>query len=326
MAPYILKRIYQLIPLFFGITVISFWVIHMAPGRPTDALDELNPKVSLEVRERMTKLYGLDKPLIVQYGHWLRKLLVFDFGESFADGRPVVEKFWETIPVTFTINILSMALILGLGIPLGVATAVKKGALFDKAMTTSLFLAYAAPTFWIALLAMDLFGVKLGWLPVSGLKSLDFDHLSRFQKICDMARHLTLPILISSLSGLAGITRYIDQNLTDVLAKKYILAARSRALSERVILFKHGLRNALLPVITMIGLSVPGLVGGSVIFESIFAIPGTGRLFFNAVMARDYPVIMALLVISAILTLLGNLLADIGYALADPRIKYATHD
>ncbi len=326
MARFILKRLLHLIPLFFGITLISFWVIHMSPGRPTASVEELNPKVSLEVRERLARLYDLDKPLHVQYGLWLKKLLKFDFGTSFSDGRPVMEKFWQTIPVTLTINGVSMLLILGLGIPLGIATALKKNSWFDKYATTFLFITYAAPTFWLALLAMDMFSVKLGWLPVSGLKSLDFESFNAFGKCLDIARHLALPIMISSLTGLAGIARYMDQNMTEVLEKKFILAARSRGLSQRSILFKHGLRNALLPVITILGLSIPGLIGGSVIFESIFAIPGTGRLFFNAVMARDYPVIMALLVIGAALTLLGNLLADIGYACADPRIKYATHD
>lgn len=324
MFPYITKRLLHLIPLFFGITLISFWVIHLAPGRPTGTSEDLNPKVSLEVRQRLEKLYDLDKPLVVQYGLWLKKLARCDFGTSFSDGRPVMEKFWETIPVTFAINAISMLLIFGLGIPIGVIGALKENSAADKAIAAVLFAAFVMPTFWLALLLMDFLGVKLGWLPICGLTSPDYEYYNFFEKIIDLSRHMLLPVLVSCLGGLAGMARYMRQNMLHVLNSKYILAARARGLPERTVLYKHALKNAVLPVITLLGLSLPGLIGGSVIFESIFAIPGTGRLFFNAVMARDYPVIMAILVISAILTLLGSLFADIGYAWIDPRIRLTT--
>ncbi len=326
MLNYILKRLILLIPLLLGITLMSFFVIHLAPGKPSDVSGELNPKVSLEVRQRLAKLYELDKPIHIQYAHWLKRLLKFDFGKSFSDGRPVLEKFLETIPITLSINLSSMILILAAGIPLGVITALKKDSLLDKTSTVFVFLTFALPTFWLALILMDLIGVKLRWLPISGITSLDFEYFPFYKKIIDLARHLILPIFVSSIGSLAGISRYMRQNMLEVLDKKYILAARARAIPEKLILYKHGFKNAILPIITILGLSVPGLIGGSVIFESIFAIPGTGRLFFTAVMSRDYPVIMAMLVFSAILTLLGNLLADIGYALADPRIRYSKHD
>lgn len=310
--------------MFLGITLLSFFIIHLAPGKPSDIIGELNPKVSLEVRQRIEKLYDLDKPLLVQYGRWLNRLLRFDFGQSFSDGRPVSEKFFETIPVTLGINIISIFLIFIFGIPFGVACALRKDTFFDRFFSFVVFFLIAAPTFWIALLLMDFFGVKTGWLPVSGLKSLDFEYFNIFEKSLDLLRHLALPLFISSLSGFAVVSRYMRQGMLQVLDKKYILGAKARGIPERVVLYKHGLRNALLPIITILGLSIPGLIGGSVIFESIFSIPGTGRLFFIAVMGRDYPVIMAMLVLSALLTLGGNLLADIGYALADPRIKYAS--
>jgi len=311
-----------MVPVFLGITVISFFVIHLAPGRPSDALTELNPKVSLEVRERLEKLYGLDKPIGQQYRDWLTRIVRLDFGASFADGRPVTAKILEALPVTLLINFASLVLILGIGIPLGALCAVRKGTWIDKAISATLFLLFAAPTFWLALLLMDWLGVKLGCLPVFGIKSIDHEYLSGPAKVLDIARHLVLPVTVSTIASLAGISRYVHQNMVQTLREPFVLACRSRGLPQRLVIYRHCLRNALLPVITILGLSLPGLISGGVIFESIFAIPGTGRLFFASVMARDYPVIMAMLVLGAVLTLLGNFLADIGYALADPRIRY----
>jgi len=322
MLTFLAKKIAQMVPVFLGITVISFFVIHLAPGRPSDTLTDLNPKVSLEVRERLEKLYGLDRPLWEQYRDWFLRMVRLDFGASFTDGRPVTAKILEALPVTLLINVASMVLILGLGVPLGALCAVRKGTWTDKTVSTVLFLLFAAPTFWLALLLMDLVGVKLGALPVFGVKSIDHAYLTGPQKILDVARHLVLPVTISAIASLAGISRYVRQNMVQTLRQPFILACRSRALPQGLVIYRHALRNALLPVITIMGLSVPALVSGSVIFESIFAIPGTGRLFFASVMARDYPVIMAMLVLGAVLTLLGNFLADIGYAVADPRIRY----
>ncbi len=322
MIIFLAKKIGQLVPVFLGITVISFFVIHLAPGRPSDALTDLNPKVSLEVRERLEKLYGLDKPLVEQYRDWFLRMVRLDFGTSFTDGRPVTTKILEALPVTLLINFVSLVLILGIGIPLGALCAVKKGTWIDRSVSTTLFLLFAAPTFWLALLLMDWVGVKLDALPVFGIKSIDHAYFSVPEKILDVARHLVLPVTVSAIASLAGISRYVHQNMVQTLRQPFILACRSRALPERLVIYRHALRNALLPVITIIGLSIPGLVSGSVIFESIFAIPGTGRLFFASVMARDYPVIMAMLVLGAVLTLLGNTLADISYAMADPRIRY----
>ena len=325
MITYLLKKMGQMVPVFLGITVISFFVIHLAPGRPSDALTDLNPKVSLEVRARLEKLYGLDKPLWQQYRDWSVRVVRLDFGTSFADGRPVTAKVLEALPATLLINAASMALILGLGIPLGVLCAVRQGSRTDKAVSTLLFVLFAAPTFWLALLLMDWVGVKLGALPVFGIKSIDHAYLSGPGKALDIARHLVLPVAVSAIGSLAGISRYVHQSMVHTLRQPFILACRSRALPGPLIVYRHALRNALLPVITIVGLSIPGLVSGSVIFESIFAIPGTGRLFFSSVMARDYPVIMAMLVLGAVLTLIGNFCADLGYALADPRIRYPKH-
>jgi len=313
-----------MIPLLLGITVISFLVIHLAPGAPTGLQTDLNPKITAEARIRLEKIYGLDKPLHTQYLLWLKRLVVLDLGNSFSmDGRPVTDKIIERVPITILINALSMFLIILIAIPIGVISASYQDSFFDKFTTVFVFIGFAVPTFWLALLLMILFGVNLGWLPISGLKSLNYEYLPAFGMLMDRAKHLILPIFVSAFGGLAGLSRYTRSNMLEVIRQDYIMTARSKGLKERVVIFKHALRNALLPVITILGLSVPGLIGGSVIFETIFAIPGMGQLFYMSVMARDYPVIMGILVIGAVLTLMGNLIADISYALADPRIKIA---
>ncbi len=319
---YLFKRLLTMIPLLLGITLISFTVIHLAPGKPTDLALDLNPAVTKEVKEKMERLYGLDKPLHIQYWNWLKRLAVLDFGNSFAtDGRPVLDKIGERLPITITINLLSMALIMAVAIPLGIASATRPHSLFDQATTVFVFVGFAVPTFWLALLLMILFGLELNWLPISGLTSYNYDQLGPFMKAWDRVQHLILPVLLSAFGGLAGMSRYMRANMLEVVRQDYITTARAKGLRERVLIYKHRLRNALMPVITLLGLSVPGLIGGSVIFESIFAIPGLGQLFYQGVMSRDYPLVMGGLVIGAVLTLLGNLLADISYAIVDPRIR-----
>ena len=322
MLTYLAKRLLMMIPLLIGITLISFVVIHLAPGEPTDMQTDLNPKSSVEMRDRLRERYNLDKPLYVQYGLWLKQVATLDFGESFAqDHRPVLVKVRERMPITILINVLSIVVILAVSVPIGILSAVRRNSMFDRGTTIFVFLGFAMPSFWLALLMMDYFGVRLGLLPVAGLKSIGYDYLSPAGQFWDMTRHLILPIFISAFGGLAGFSRYMRSNMLEVIRQDYILTARAKGLSERVVIYKHALRNALLPVITILGLSVPGLIGGSVIFETIFAIPGMGKLFYDGVMMRDYPLIMGILVIGAVLTLVGNLLADISYAIADPRIR-----
>ncbi len=311
-----------MIPVLLGITILSFGVMQLAPGDPTQLLVDLNPNMNEEAIKRIRAHYGLDDPWYVQYAKWLKNMLVLDFGRSFApDNRPVIDKILERIPITLLINVLSMVLILGVAIPLGVMSAVKQDSLFDKGTTLFVFVGFAIPTFWLALLLMILFGVELNLLPISGFRSLQYEDLSPIGKVLDVSRHLILPVFVSAFGGLAGMSRYMRSNMLEVIRQDYITTARAKGLDERTVIFRHALRNALLPVITLLGLSVPGLIGGSVIFETIFAIPGMGQLFYQSVMMRDYPTIMGILVIGAILTLLGNLLADVSYSVADPRIR-----
>ncbi len=322
MLTYLAKRLAMMAPLLIGITFISFLIMHLAPGSPTDVLTDLNPKISELAKQRLTKLYGLDQPLHVQYWTWLKRLAVLDFGQSFApDGRPVLDKIVERLPITVTINLLSLALVLLFSVPIGVFSATHRGSLFDQATTVFVFLGFATPTFWLALLCMILFGVNLGWLPISGIKSLNHETLSAGARLLDYAWHLLLPVTLSAFVSLAGMSRYMRGNMLEVIRQDYITTARAKGLTETTVIYRHGLRNALMPVITVLGLSLPGLIGGSVIFESIFAIPGMGKLFYDAVMSRDYPMVMGGLVIGAVLTLAGNLLADLGYAAADPRVR-----
>ena len=319
---YILKRLFVMVPLLIGITIICFSVIHLAPGSPTDLQTQMNPRASAEMKAQLRALYDLDKPIYEQYLIWVRKLAVLDLGKSFSpDARPVADKILERLPITILINALSMGLIILVAVPIGVIAAVRQNSLFDRVSAVLVFIGYAMPTFWLALLLMILFGIHLGWLPISGIRSLNYEYLSPTSAVFDSIKHLILPVFLSAFGGLAGMSRYMRANMLEVIRQDYITTARAKGLSERTVIYKHALKNALLPVITILGLSVPGLIGGSVIFETIFAIPGMGQLFFMSVMSRDYPVIMGILVIGAVLTLVGNLIADISYAVVDPRIR-----
>lgn len=322
MLKYIVKRILFMIPLLLGITIVCFFVMRLAPGSPTDLQTQMNPKSSVEMKERLRTLYELDKPLHVQYISWLKKISRGDLGTSFSsDNRPVADKIMERFPITILINFLSLIIIIAVAVPIGVLSAVHQDSLFDKITTVLVFIGFAVPTFWLALLLMIFFGIHLGWLPISGLRSLNYEYLGFWQQLMDLAKHLILPVFVSAFGGLAGLSRYMRANMLEVIRQDYIMTARAKGLSERDVIYKHALRNALLPAITIMGLSIPGLIGGSVIFETIFAIPGMGQLFYMSVMARDYPTVMGILLIGAILTLVGNLIADVSYAVADPRIR-----
>jgi peptide/nickel transport system permease protein len=311
-----------MIPLLLGITIVCFFVMRLAPGSPTDLQTQMNPKSSVEMKERLRTLYELDKPLHVQYISWLKKISRGDLGTSFSsDNRPVADKIMERFPITILINFLSLIIIIAVAVPIGVLSAVHQDSLFDKITTVLVFIGFAVPTFWLALLLMIFFGIHLGWLPISGLRSLNYEYLGFWQQLMDLAKHLILPVFVSAFGGLAGLSRYMRANMLEVIRQDYIMTARAKGLSERDVIYKHALRNALLPAITIMGLSIPGLIGGSVIFETIFAIPGMGQLFYMSVMARDYPTVMGILLIGAILTLVGNLIADVSYAVADPRIR-----
>jgi peptide/nickel transport system permease protein len=321
MLSYITKRILLMIPLLFGITLITFIVIHLAPGNPVEVQTEMSLKVTAQAKDNLKKLYGLDKPLHIQYIAWIKRFVQLDFGKSFVDGRKVIDKIVERIPITLTINILSLIVIFLIAIPIGVLSATRQYSLFDKLSTIFVFIGFSTPTFWLALLLMILLGVYMGLLPISGIQSLDVSGMGPFERIIDWLRHLILPVGVSAFGGIAGLSRYSRSSMLEVIRQDYIKTAKAKGLPESEVIFHHAFRNALMPIVTILGLSVPGLIGGGVIFETIFAIPGMGQLFYSSTMSRDYPTIMGILVIGAILTLFGNLIADISYALVDPRVR-----
>ncbi len=334
MIRYILKRLFWMVPLLVGISLVSFLIMHLAPGDITTTEAGFNPKASQESVQKLRELYHLDEPVLVQYGYWLKRMGTLDFGSSFASHqRPV---FWQTkdeqgniskgliqeaLPITVLINVLSMLLIFVAALPLGISSALNHREKLDRGITLFLFVGFAIPGFWLALMMMYWMGVVNDWLPISGLHSLNHENLSWFAQLADTAKHLAIPVFISSLGGLAGISLFVKNGMLDVLHQDYITTARAKGLPENTVIYRHALRNAWLPLITLLGLSIPGLIGGSVIAESLFAIPGMGKLFYDSVLMRDFPTIMGILTIGAALTLIGNLLADIAYAWADPRVR-----
>ena len=323
MLLYALRRLALAVPLLIGITFISFFVIQLAPGGPLDFL--INPEMpnfDPKFIEAIKQEFDLDKPIHIQYWKWLNRIVRLDFGRSFApDGRPVLQKIGERLPITLFLNIVEMLVILALAVPIGVLSATRQYSVFDKTTTVFVFVGFATPDFWLALLLMILFGIQLGWLPISGLRDINWEYLSFWRQQWDLLSHLILPIAVATFGGLAGFSRYMRQSMLEVVRQEYIQTARAKGLSEQAVIGKHALRNALLPVVTILGLSLPGLIGGSVIVEWTFAIPGMGQLMVQAVFSRDYPVIMGNLVIVSSLTLFANLLADISYGLVDPRIR-----
>lgn len=318
---YFFKRLFWMIPLLFGILVMTFAVTQLAPGDPTDQATQLNPKISPEAKAKLRELYGLDRPVHERFTRWASSAARFDFGRSFRDGEPVLKKIASRIPVTLAINLTALLLTVLLAVVVGVAGAVYQGRWQDHLLTFTVFVAFAMPTFVLAIAAMAFFGVHLHWFPVSGVTSLDFDLMTGWEKTLDLARHLTLPVLVAVLAHFSGLARFMRSGMIDVLRQEYIKTAWSKGLTPAAIFYKHALRNALLPLITILGLSLPGILGGSVILETVFSIPGMGKLMMDAVMARDLPVYMAILTLGAVLTLLGNLLADMCYRWADPRIR-----
>ncbi len=321
MFKFILKRLVLSIPILLGITIITFAIIHITPGGFSSVHMDMNPNVSPDSIAQMKTLYGLDKPVSTQYLQWVGRLLRLDFGRSFLDQQPVIDKIGERLPATLLLSGISLIMIFLLAIPLGVYSAMHHNSARDRWITVTTFVGYSVPTFWLALLCMLLFGVVLDWLPVSGMRSVNHDLLSPIGQVGDYISHLIMPVFISAFGGVASISRYTRSNMLEVVRQDYIRTARAKGLSKNKIYYRHALKNALLPIVTIIGLSLPGLIGGSFIFETIFSWPGMGRLAYDSAMAFDYPTIMGIGVIGAVLTLMGNIMADVLYAAVDPRIR-----
>jgi peptide/nickel transport system permease protein len=318
MGSFVLRRLFQLFVTLVGISIISWVIITQAPGSPI-ALT-MDPKVSPKIIEQMMKNYDLDKPIYQQYGLWLKKLFTGKL-YSFKDGRPVMEKIGERIWNTLLLNAVATLIIFSLAIPLGVFSSRRQYSFMDNLGTFGAYLGISIPSFWLAYLLI-LATVKLFGYPVLGMRSFVTEDFTTMEIIMDRLWHLMLPSIILAIGGIAGLSRYTRSSMLEVVRQDYVRTAKAKGLPEETVFYKHALRNALLPIITIFGFLIPDLIGGSIIMESVFAWPGIGRLSYQAVLARDYPVVMTLLTISAVLTLIGNFVADILYGIADPRIRH----
>ena len=307
-------------PLLLGITVISYAMMGLAPGGPAAILTSMARQMTPADRAIIMHNLGLDRPWYVQYFFWLKNLVLnHSLGFSFIDGRPVAVKILEKLPVTAELIGISFVVTILIAIPVAIYSATHKNSLVDYLATVVVFAGYGMPTFWLGIMLLTFFSVRLRWLPSSGLTSIGAGGLD----LADRVRHLLLPVATLSFVSLASWIRYQRAAMLEVLGEDFIRTAAAKGLPRRSVIYKHALRNALLPLITLIGLYLPALLTGAYFVEIVFSIPGMGYLGLNAVFERDYPTIMGTVFFSALLVVLGNLLADIAYAAVDPRIRYA---
>jgi peptide/nickel transport system permease protein len=303
---YFLRSLLYTFLMLFLISVLSFGAIHMAPNSFMGG--ELNPNMTPEAIAQLRAVYGLDKPLLLQYTDWIVNLLTLNFGISFVSGAQVSEVVADRLPVTLWMNLVAMALTFVLSLWMGIKAALSHGKKTDTFLSQFSLLSFAMPSYYLALVAMMILSVTLGWFPIAGMHSLEPPEGIGYY--LDMAWHLTLPIMVMVFVGVGSLALYIRSLTLEILKSDYIYFARSRGIDEGKIIRRYILPNLLPPIVTMLGLSLPGLIGGSVILESIFGIEGMGQLFYLSAMSRDYPVIMGILMMSAFLTLIGNQIAD----------------
>ncbi|MGZ4030876.1 MAG: ABC transporter permease [Tumebacillaceae bacterium] len=315
MLNYTIRRLLQAIPLLFGISIISFGVMHLAPGGPGTVM--INPKMKIEDQKRMIHALGLDQPVYVQYWKWLMNMLHGDFGTSYIYHSPVLGMIMDRLP--HTLLLMGVSLVFGflLAIPAGMLSATKQYTPIDYTVTGISFVGVATPTFWLGLMLIMLFSVKLHLLPAGGVQTMNAPF-----SLWDRIEHLILPAITLGAAEVAGWSRYTRSSMLEVLGQDYMRTARAKGLLENRVIMKHGFRNGMIPIVTIMGLTIPAFFGGAVITEDIFGWPGMGRLFIDAVFQRDYPTIMAITMLSAVLVVIGNMIADLLYAYLDPRISY----
>jgi peptide/nickel transport system permease protein len=322
---YLLRRLLGAIPLLWGILTLIFFIIHLAPGDPTARF--FNPNVAPEVIEQMRHNLGLDQPIHVQYFKWLLSFVQGNFGYSFGQMRPISEILPGTLWNTVQLMLVSLVLIFVIGMLVGIVQAVRQYSIADNVLTFLALFFYSMPSFWLALMLILLFALKANqwaWpfsLPATGMTSVGYEFMPAGQQVWDRLQHLILPTLALGVGNAAGVARYMRGSMLEVIHQDYIRTARAKGLSEATVIFKHALRNALIPIITLLGLYLPILLSGSVLVETIFAWPGMGRLIVDAIFQRDYPLVMATSFVAAAMVVLGNLMADVLYAVVDPRIR-----
>ncbi|MFN4245045.1 MAG: ABC transporter permease [Brevinematia bacterium] len=325
MGWFILKRLLLIIPTFIGITIMIFLVVHLAPGDPIRGMiGELSNKLSPSAYEDFKRAYGLDKPIFERYLVWFKNFLTFDFGNSFQYGKKVSDLILERLPVTLTINVISNIIILIFGVTIGVFAGIYRGKTFDKVSSVILFALYSLFEPWVALILILIFSINLGIFPIGGFVSLNFDEMNFFEKVFDIMYHISLPVIVLSYAGIAFVAKIVRTSTIETSNQEYVRFAKSIGVLDKTVKMHYVLRNALIPVITIFSTVLPSLIAGSIIIEKMFSLPGIGQLFYNAVFSRDYPIVMGLSTISALLTLVSLLIADVLYAIVDPRIKFSS--
>jgi len=319
MQKYIMRRILQAIPILLGVTIITFFLMELAPGDPFSGF--ISPKTTAEDLARMRRLAGLDDPAYIRYFKWLWQMLHGNLGYSYLTGNTVAKMIIERLPITFTLSTMALSLGLILGLPFGVMSALRPYSVADNILTVIGFAGLSTPTFFVGLLGIKFLAIELHLFPLAGVvtpgANLAFPH-----NYIDVLYHLAAPAMVLGFMQVAALMRYSRSSMLEALTQDYVRTARSKGLAERVVVYKHALRNSLIPVVTMLGLTVPALFSGAILTETVFSMPGMGRLGYQAVVQRDYTVIMAVTVLLATLTVGGNLLADVAYATIDPRIRY----
>jgi peptide/nickel transport system permease protein len=317
-ASFLARAFVQRLGLLFVVSVMAFAVVHLAPGEPSQ-VDPMNPRMKPQDIARIREAFHLDEPLHVQYGYWLRDLATGEL-RSFQNGEPVLARIWERFQNSVPLFLVELILIWTLAFPIGITAALARGSTYDRGTT---FLAYALislPSYVIAYLAI-LWVVNSFQIPVIGMRTFGLDDVSGLRLAMDRVWHLTIPALIAALGGIAALSRYARTQMLEVVSQDYVRTARAKGVPEERVIYRHALRNALLPFVTLFGLLIPGLIGGSVIIEQIFSWPGVGRLGYDAILARDFPLILTLNFFAAALTLAGTFLSDVLYAVVDPRIR-----
>jgi len=323
MGRYVIRRLLQAIPLLFLVSVIVFALLQTVPGGPMGMYGK-NPNLTQEALANLEAKLGLDQPLHIQYMHWLSKALQGDFGYSYDTKRPALEEITDRLPATLYLMISTFIVVLIIAIPVGVISAVKQYSAFDMIATGLSYAGQALPVFWIGLVLMLIF---YGWIknPVTGkglLPAAGMYTLGQPFSVLDWFKHLILPSVTLGLAWVSWYSRYLRASMLEVIHSDYIRTARSKGLAERAVIYGHALKNAAIPIITIIALDIPTFFGGALYVEQIFSWPGMGRLFYRAAERRDYPVLMAVIMVSAVLVVLSNLLADLIYAFLDPRVRY----
>ena len=322
MLTYVVRRLLYAVLTFFGISVAVFAMVHSVPGDPTYFFLGHSPaNVPPSVIAAIKHQHHLDEPLLSQYRWWLGNLLTLDLGTSITERRPVLELIVEKLPRTFQLNLIAFLLAAAIGVPVGLWSAARSGRLSERTTAVSFFLLYSLPSFWVALLLMQAFSVRLGWLPLFGMTSDHYLELSGPGQLADRLRHLILPVITLTYAQLAIFARFSKSAVADVIRQDYITTARAKGVTPGAVLWRHAFRNALIPLITLLGLTIPYLISGSVIVEQIFQWDGIGHLYFTSILRRDYPTVLGLTVATAVVTLLASLAADLMYAAADPRVR-----